>query len=86
MDNVTFAHDLKKFIGLQSDNLNFKLKIIGRNLEIINCDTDHKFELLFIKNNQVTITVPSEINYITDVIILENVLRCVENSALEVSR
>lgn len=86
MDNITFAHDLKKFIGLQSDNLNFKLKIIGRNLEIINCDTHHKFILLFIKNNQVTITVPSEINYITDVIILENVLRCVENSALEVSR
>lgn len=86
MDNVTFAHDLKKFIGLQSDNLNFKLKIVGHNLEVINCDTDHKFKLLFIKNNQVTITVPSEINYITDVIILENVLRCIENSALEVSR
>ena len=86
MNNITFAHDLKKFIGLQSDNLNFKLKIIGRDLDIINCDTGHKFVLLFIKNNQVTITVPSEINYITDVIILENVLRCVENSALEVSR
>lgn len=86
MNNITFAHDLKKFIGLQSDNLNFKLKIIGCNLEIINCDTNHKFVLLFIKNNQVIIAVPSEINYITDVIILENVLRCVENSALEVSR
>lgn len=87
MDNVEFADDLKKFIGLQSDNLNFKLDIIGNNLlEIVNQDTDHKFVLLFIKNSQVTITVPSEINYITDVIILENVLRCVENSALEVSR
>lgn len=87
MDNVEFADDLKKFIGLQSNNLNFKLNIIGNNLlEIVNQDTDHKFVLLFIKNSQVAITVPNEINYITDVIILENVLRCVENSALEVSR
>lgn len=86
MNNITFAHDLKKFIGLQSNNLNFKLKIIGRNLEIINCDTNHKFVVLFIKNNQVIIAVPNEINYITDLIILENVLRCIENSALEVSR
>ena len=87
MDNVTFANDLKKFIGLQSNNLNFKLNIIGNNLlEIVNQDTEHKFVLLFIKNSQVTITVPSEINYITDAIILENVLRCIENSAFEVSR
>ena len=87
MNNITFAHDLKKFIGLQNNNLNFKLNIIGNNLlEIVNQDTEHKFVLLFIKNSQVTITVPSEINYITDAIILENVLRCIENSALEVSR
>lgn len=87
MNNITFAHDLKKFIGLQNNNLNFKLNIIGNNLlEIVNQDTEHKFVLLFIKNSQVTITVPSEINCITDVIILENVLRCIENSALEVSR
>lgn len=87
MDNVKFANDLQKFIGLQNENLNFKLNVIGRNLlEIVNQDTDHKFVLLFIKNSQVTITVPSEINYITDAIILENVLRCIENSALEVSR
>ena len=87
MNNITFAHDLKKFIGLQSDNLNFKLNIIGNNLlEIVNQDTEHKCVLLFIKNSQVTITVPSEINYITDAIILENVLRCIENSALQVSR
>lgn len=87
MDNVKFANDLQKFIGLQNENLNFKLNVIGHNLlEIVNQDTDHKFVLLFIKNSQVTITVPNEINYITDVIILENVLRCIENSALEVSR
>lgn len=87
MNNVEFAGDLKKFIGLQNENLNFKLNVIGHNLlEIVNQDTDHKFVLLFIKNSQVTITVPNEINYITDVIILENVLRCIENSALEVSR
>lgn len=87
MNNVKFANDLQKFIGLQNENLNFKLNVIGHNLlEIVNQDTDHKFVLLFIKNSQVTITVPSEINYITDAIILENVLRCIENSALEVSR
>lgn len=87
MNNVEFANDLEKFVGLQSNNLNFKLNIIGNNLlEIINQDTGHKFVLLFVKNNQVTITVPDEINYITDAIILENVLRCIENSALEVSR
>lgn len=87
MDNVEFANDLEKFVGLQSNNLNFKLNIIGNNLlEIINQDTGHKFVLLFVKNNQVTITVPDEINYITDAIILENVLRCIENSTLEVSR
>lgn len=87
MDCDSFAKDLAKFNSLQNKNLDFKIASDHKHLvEIRNNDTNHVFAVLFIKLNQVTVTVPDELNYISDVIILDSVLKFIEYMGLDVSR
>lgn len=87
MNCDSFAKDLAKFNSLQNENLDFKIASDHNHLvEIRNNDTNHVFVILFIKLNQVTITVPDELTYISDVIILNSVLNFIEYMGLDVSR